>query len=193
MDESTVGPRTNIVLSLGILVACGLGWLATNALPSGLRVDPLGPAYYPRFVLLGMAVLAAALLVASVRDVRRAPRVAEPAPLDPVPAQAVGPVGEDGGDVTLAAADEEELPPISYPRLLGVLAWSVGYVLLLERLGYIVSTLVYVAGLLVALRVRNRLAIVGCTIGIPLVLDALFGRLLGIPLPGGVLELLLGP
>jgi hypothetical protein len=39
------------------------------------------------------------------------------------------------------------------------------------------------------LRVRNPLAIAGCALGVPLVLDLLFGRLLGIPLPGGLLDL----
>jgi Tripartite tricarboxylate transporter TctB family len=178
VDDSAVGPRTNIALSVGILVACGLGWLATNALPSGLRVDPLGPAYYPRFVLLGMAALAAALLVASVRDLRRRPEGAAPELADPLPAQAVS-ADREG---------EEALPPVSYPRMLAVLGLSFGYVLSLESLGYFIATLLYVVALLLLLRVRNPLAIAGCALGVPLVLDSLFGRLLGIPLPGGVLD-----
>ena len=185
-DSSRVGPRTNVVLSLGILVACGLGWLATNTLPSGLRVDPLGPAYFPRFVLLGLAVLATALLVASVLELRRGSPVLEPASPDPRPAQAV----TAGIDETPTVEDEAALPPVSYPRMIAVFGLSLAYVLLLERLGYFISTLVYVVALLLLLRVRNPLTIAGCALGIPLVLDALFGRLLGIPLPGGVLDYL---
>jgi hypothetical protein len=184
VDDSAVGPRTNIALSVGILVACGLGWLATNALPSGLRVDPLGPAYYPRFVLLGMAALAAALLVASVRDLRRRPEGAAPESADPLPAQAVS--ADREGEA--AVVEEEALPPVSYPRMLAVLGLSFGYVLSLESLGYFIATLLYVVALLLLLRVRNPLAIAGCALGVPLVLDSLFGRLLGIPLPGGVLD-----
>ena len=188
MDESSsVGPRTNLALSAGILVACGLGWLATNALPSGLRVDPLGPAYYPRFVLLGLAALATALLVASLRELRRQPGRAEPVPTDPLPAQAAS-AATDGAP---AIADEDALPPVSYPRMVGVLGLSIAYVLLMETLGYLISTLLYVVLLLLLLRVRNPWAVAGCALGIPLILDALFGRLLGIPLPAGLVEDLL--
>jgi len=60
----------------------------------------------------------------------------------------------------------------------------------LTPLGYVISTLLFVAALLPLLRVRNVAAIVGCAIGTPLVLGALFDRLLGVPLPGGVLDIL---
>ena len=181
-DSPSVGPRTNLVLSLIILAACGLGWLAIDTLPRGLTVDPVGPAYFPRFILLCILGLALALLIASLRDLRRS--VAEPAP-EPLPmqeaaARAAGTAPEH--------EDEEPLPPFSYPRMLAVLGWSTLYVLAIERLGYFISTLVYVVVLLLMLRVRNALAVAGCALGIPLVLQALFQKLLTVPLPGGLLD-----
>ena len=197
-DSSSVGPRTNIVLSLGILAFCGLGWVATNTLPSGLRVDPLGPAYYPRFVLLGTAALAAALLVASIRDLHREARAgrAESIATDPAPFSTISAQVDATGHAVVADAevagdgdgDEEELPPVSYPRMLAVLALSIGYALVMTTLGYVISTALFVAILLVVLRVRNWLIITAWAIGTPLVLGSLFGWLLGIPLPGGPLE-----
>ncbi len=96
---------------------------------------------------------------------------------------------DEGGGAGTAAVDEEALPPVSYPRMVAVLGLSFAYVLLLQRLGYFISTLLYVVVLLPLLRVRNLLAIAGCALGVPLVLDLLFSRLLGIPLPGGLLDL----
>lgn len=170
-DSPSVGPRTDIALSLGILALSGLGWLATDALPTGLRLDPLGPAYFPRFVLISLAMLATALLVRSIWAARRGP--ATPSSTTPT------------------AGETEAAPsPISYPRMLGVLALSIGYVLLMDALGYLVSSVLYVAAVLVLLRVRRPLAIALCAVGLPAVLYALFGWLLGVPLPGGVLEAL---
>jgi hypothetical protein len=182
-DSPAVGPRTDIVLSVGILALCGLGWLATDALPLGLRLDPLGPAYFPRFVLICLAALATALLVNSAWVLRRGAADRSATASEPV-------ATPDGPE---QAADEEagwDAAPISYPRMLGVLALSLGYVLLMDALGYLVSSGLYVVLLLLLLRVRWPLAIALCAIGLPAVLFALFGWLLGVPLPGGVLEAL---
>jgi len=168
--SSRVGPRTNIVLSVAILILTGIGWLATDTLPSGLRVDPLGPAYYPRFVLLGLASLALALLVTSLREL-----VSKNGPLTPG-----------------SSLSQRERESVSYRRLAGVMGLALAYVLLLNGLGYFISTGLFVALLLPLLQVRRLPAILGCALGTPLLLSALFGRLLGVPLPGGVLDRLVG-
>jgi hypothetical protein len=182
-DSPSVGPRTDVALSLGILALCGLGWLATDALPPGLRLDPLGPAYFPRFVLISLAVLATALLLKSVRAVRRGPAIPSTGRLEAVAAP-------DGPALLADEEAEAALAPISYRRMLGVLVLSIGYVVLMDALGYLVSSVLYVVALLLLLRVRRPLAIALCAVGLPAVLYALFGWLLGVPLPGGVLEAL---
>jgi hypothetical protein len=182
---SDVGPRTNIVLSLGLLVGCALGWLGTDTFEAALLVDPLGPAYYPRFVLLCIAALSVVLLVASIRGLRRKAADEEPAPQEPLPASLAA---IDGVGTQAVAEDVETLPPVYYPRLLSVLALSLGYALLLEGIGYFLSTVLYVIALLVMVRVRNPLRIAGCALGLPLVFQSLFQKLLGIPLPGGLLD-----
>jgi hypothetical protein len=178
-DAEGITPRTNVVISVLMLLGCGIGWLATNTLPRGLTVDPIGPAYFPRFIILSIAVLATLLLITSLLGMRRR-SVAEPAQ-EPRTIQETPPSTE-------AAAEEEELPPISYPRMLAVLGLSIACVLLLNTLGYFIATMLYVALLLPLLRVRKPLPIIGCALGIPLVLQTLFNKLLGVPLPGGVLD-----
>ena len=184
-DSEGVSARTNVVLSIIILVACGLGWLAADALPRGLSVDPIGPAYFPRFIIISIAVLAAALLLSSLRHLRRQ----RPAP-EPEQPGLVSQAAE--ADLTTGATtqviDEEELPPFSYPRMIAVLALSIAYVLLMTTLGYFISTAAYVVALLLLLRVRSAPSLVGCAFGAPLVLQLLFQKLLGVPLPGGVLD-----
>lgn len=174
-DSPSVSPRTNVVLSLIILAACLAGWFAIDVLPRGLTVDPVGPAYFPRVIVLCIAVLALALLLTNLRDLNR-PRVAAPPPEPPHQATA------------LPGEEQEALPPFSLSRLLAILGLSLAYVLLIERLGYFLSTLLYVTLLLLLLRVRNPAAIAGCALGIPLVLQVLFQRLLSVPLPGGLLD-----
>lgn len=191
MDESeAVGPRTNAVVSLVILAACGLGWLATDRLPTGLQVDPLGPAYYPRFILLGIASLSLALLVASIRELRPIGRNRSrpSATVDNPLVTGVVPAPSMASSAVAEVLDDEELPPISYPRMLAVFGLLLAYVLLLTPLGYFVSTVLFVLVLLLLLRVRSPLLIAACALGTPLVLGGIFGRVLGVPLPDGVLE-----
>lgn len=184
-DHAGVGPRTNIVLSLGLLVGCALGWLSTDTFGASLQVDPLGPAYYPRFVILCTAALSAAMLVASIRGLRSNAAGQEPAPREPLPASVAA---IDDAGTQAVAETEETLPPVFYPRLLSVLALSLAYVLLLEGLGYFVSTVLYIVALLLLVRVRNPIRIGSCALGTPLVFQSLFQKLLGIPLPGGLLD-----
>jgi hypothetical protein len=179
-DSENVGPRTNVVISICILIACGVAWLATDTLPRGLTVDPIGPAYFPRFIVLSVAALTAALLVISLRDMRRQAGV-EPSGPEPRTIQETALDGD-------RAAEEDLPPPFSYPRMTAVLALSIVYVLLLGTLGYFLATLTYVVVLLLLLRVRNPAAIGGSALGAPLVLQTLFGKLLSVPLPGGLLD-----
>ena len=184
-DSEGISPRTNVVLSIVILLACLGGWLAADALPRGLVVDPIGPAYFPRFIIIGIAALAATLLLLSLRGLRRRATVADPGGSGLVSQAAAS-------DLTTGtpspANEDEQLPPLSYARMIAVLALSLAYVLLLNVLGYFISTALYVVALLLLLRVRNVPAIAGCALGTPLVLQSLFQKLLGVPLPGGILD-----
>jgi hypothetical protein len=190
-DSEGVGPQTNVVISICILVTCGAAWLATSTLPRGLTVDPIGPAYFPRFIILSVAALGVALLVTSLRNLRRAPSTGSER-ADSVPQAPEALKIPDAALHSELVADADELPPISYPRLLTVLGLSIVYVLVMTPLGYFISTVAYVVPLLLLLRVRNPLTISGCALGVPLVLQSLFNKLLGVPLPGGLLDRLQG-
>jgi hypothetical protein len=191
-DSEGVSPRTNVVISICILVACGAAWLATSTLPRGLTVDPIGPAYFPRFIILSVAALGAALLVTSLRGLRRQAPLTGSEQADSEPREPDAPTIPDAGLHSELVADADELPPISYRRMIAVFGLSIIYVLLMTPLGYFVSTLVYVILLLLLLRVRNAVTISGCALGVPLVLQSLFNKLLGVPLPGGLFDRLVG-
>lgn len=103
-----------LVLSIGMLVL-------TRGLPHSSFV-PIGPDFYPRIVLVVMAVLSAMLIAADLRR-KRPPATAAPA--------------------TAAAKPEER----NY-RLVGITyAVFAGYVILLPLVGYRVSTFVFMAAL----------------------------------------------
>jgi hypothetical protein len=72
--------------------------------------------------------------------------------------------------------------------MIAVLALSIACILVMNTLGYFFATLVYVILLLLLLRVRNPLTIAGCALGVPLILQTLFNKLLSVPLPGGLLD-----
>ena len=103
-----------LVLSIGMLVL-------TRGLPHSSLV-PVGPGFYPRIVLVVMAVLSV-MLIASDLWRKRSPATAAPA---------------------AAAAEPEER---NY-RLVGITyAVFAGYVILLPLVGYRVSTFVFMAAL----------------------------------------------
>jgi hypothetical protein len=186
-DAEDIGPRTNVMLSLGILAGCLVAWLATDTVPRGLVVDPIGPAYFPRFIILSILVLTTMLLLGNLRVLWRGRSTHAPAETRSVVDQAAA---ADLSTGTPSALVEATLPPLSYPRMAAVFALMLVYVLLLTPLGYFISTMLFVAALLPLLRVRRVGMIVGCALGVPLVLQTLFEKLLGVPLPGGLLDLL---
>jgi putative tricarboxylic transport membrane protein len=68
----------------------------------------------------------------------------------------------------------------------------IGFVLLLEPLGYILATASLTAVLLLVLKVRRGLGYVLTVILLPVGSYLLFDRLLDVPLPEGILSLVLG-
>jgi putative tricarboxylic transport membrane protein len=73
-------------------------------------------------------------------------------------------------------------------RALAVLvAVNLLYVLAADRLGFILTGVVYLAALMIALRVRPRRAL-GIAVAMTLIIHYGFYKLLKVPLPWGVLQ-----
>lgn len=151
----------------GGLIAFGLfvTALTMNTVASGVQTDPLGPLALPVALGAGMALCGLLLLIG--RFVRTAPRpilIAE------------GP-GED-----------EDPGPVSPARLIGAIVATAAYVAVLEPLGHVLATPLYVVSLLLIHGAVPRRARVVAPVVITAVLYAGFRLGLGVPLPGGVLE-----
>ena len=74
-------------------------------------------------------------------------------------------------------------------RIGGTLATMVGFALALERLGFLLTTFLLMVLLLRAIESQRWPKVVAIALMTALISYAIFGWLLGIPLPGGVLEI----
>jgi putative tricarboxylic transport membrane protein len=141
------------------LVLGGLGVMAWAwQLPAGTPQDPVGPRGFPALLGLGLAVCGLVLLVARARP--EAPPVA---------------AGEGGGPAVAA-------------RLVGGVALVGLYVWVLEPLGYLVATPLFLA---VALGLQGGVplrALLWTSLGLPAALYLFFAGIMKIPLPLGLLE-----
>jgi putative tricarboxylic transport membrane protein len=149
------------LVALGALIAA----LALNTIGTGVQTDPLGPRAMPVALGGGMAFCGLLLLVGTI--VRPAPR--------PV-LLAEGP------------SESEDVGPFSLARLLLVIVATAAYVAAFEPLGYLLSTPLYVAALLLIHGAVPRRALLAAPVLVALALYAGFRLGLNVPLPGGILE-----
>jgi putative tricarboxylic transport membrane protein len=145
-----------------LLVLGGLGVAAWAwQLPGGTPQDPVGPRGFPALLGLGLAVCGAVLLVPRGRP------EGSPAP---------------GG----AVVDAEGPAPTG--RLVGGVALVGLYLWVLEPLGYLVSTPLFLAAVLLLQGGVPLRALLGTSLGLPAALFLLFATIMKVPLPLGVLE-----
>jgi putative tricarboxylic transport membrane protein len=143
------------------------GLIASALIKVGAAVtDPIGPARYPQLLFLLFLALSLVYLVRQVVKVvreRRSPAVAE---------------AEEAED------DPEKSVSVARPVL--VVAALVGYVLVLDILGYVVSTtlLLFVIHIIFGVRKKWWFAVI-VTVVASIVLKLFFGELLLVPLPTG--------
>ncbi|HEY1329593.1 MAG TPA: tripartite tricarboxylate transporter TctB family protein [Casimicrobiaceae bacterium] len=151
----------NLVVGLVCLAISVWLLLLTRGLPPAIMV-PVGPAFYPRVVLSFMALLSVLLIAIELVAYRRASPPAE------------------------AAATT---PKASYLLVLATFVAFTLYVLLLPRLGFRIATVLFVAGLQVALswpRTASRwVVVVLVALGTAVVCDLVFERYLSVLLPRG--------
>lgn len=160
-DRVARGRLPAVLLLLATLVTAGAYLRATLALPYPELADPLGPQIFPILVSSGLFLCALLMLV----DLRRR---------------------RDGrGPVLLEGHSTFDLR--STLMVAGIAAWTALYFLAFERAGFLLSTVVFLCGLMSVFhaghRVTNLCTAVGFTIGAWL----LFTRVLSVRLPQGLL------
>jgi putative tricarboxylic transport membrane protein len=151
---------TDRVIFVCTLVLAGVYFYATEQLPSLEIGDPLGPKAFPRLLGIGLVITAIVLLFEILRA-RKAP-AAKAAPADPESRGAMLVVG-------------------------GVALWTLLYFLMFERLGYIVSTSIYLLVLTGYFNRGKHVANVLTSILFPVISYLMFTKLLGVNLPPGIL------
>jgi putative tricarboxylic transport membrane protein len=150
-----------IITTLGVAY-----WHAAGALPEPLLKQAVGPGAFPRLIA-GALVVLGALLVLGPLVRRRAGRATEP----PV------------------TADEEAGPAPDFRTMGLVMLGLVVYVVLFERLGFIVSTIIFMAWEVAVMEVERWrwLRAAPVVVLLPVVLYVLFAKILGVTLPTGPL------
>jgi len=151
----------DVGIGIGLLAFCGfLYWQA--GLVSVPPFIPIGPAFYPRAVLILLAGLAMWLIVEDLLK----------------------------GQAPARGAKKPAGPAPNYPRVLLGFFVFLGYVAALDLIGFLTSTFIFVLGLSWAMGPRNVREVpklVAVAIGTALVNYLIFEKYLHVFLPRGVL------
>jgi putative tricarboxylic transport membrane protein len=121
-----------------------------------------GPALFPGMIGAGLAVCGALLIMKGVAARR-------------------------SGGLAFAAFDPWVFHRLQVMRFAVVIAVNVFYVAFVDRLGFVITGIVYLAALFTVFRVRARW-IAPLALILTLVIHYAFYKLLRVPLPGGILQ-----
>ncbi|MEW6672288.1 MAG: tripartite tricarboxylate transporter TctB family protein [Thermodesulfobacteriota bacterium] len=143
-------------------------YYSTRDLPPPSVTEKLGASFFPILLTITLAVLSILLLISSLRARNSSDGKAAIA-------------GGDRLEEDAFAAGE-----ISYPFLFGTMGLSVLYVALLNAIGYIVSTPLFILAMVRLLGLKQWSKGIAISIVLTAVLYLLFGKALGVPLPAGV-------
>ncbi len=149
-----------------LLLAFAAAWVLAvwYTVPAGTS-EIVGPRAFPLGLGIALGVLALVLLAASY----------------------VKPAGISTDDVEEDGAEGEALAGWLYLRLvLSLVLVIVAYGFLMEKVGFVLATLVTVAVMVgLILKIRNPLTIIGMAVGLAFGCWLLFGKILGAYLPPG--------
>jgi putative tricarboxylic transport membrane protein len=155
-----------------VLVAVGVfALIATSMIQVGaIVVDPLGPAKYPQLLALIFLVLSLLYLGGEIIKLVRLRRNKAAA--------------EEADAAELAEDDPER--PVSLVRPILVVVALVGYVLVLETIGYVLATALLLMAIHIVFGIRRRWWLAAIiSIASAVLLKLFFGELLLVPLPTG--------
>ena len=149
-----------------IVVAAGYLMLDLR-LPEVRLSDPLGPRAFPALVGVGL-IASALLLLLETRGKRRT---------------------RPNTEARKAAAHVEPAPKVQPRVLVAMVLWALVYYTCFEPVGYLISTSVFLFGLLSYFNRGRHRVNVAVAIGVALVFDLVFSQLLGVPMPTGLLSI----
>lgn len=172
MADDTVakgpGVRWKVVEAIAWLVFAGGAFALTFNFDDPLPTYKLGPAFWPRMLILGIAIAAIGLLfTVFMQRVRQQVKDAEPAREDAV------------------VSRHEEAERTVTIEILAVLLVPIVYVYFIHQFGFYLVTPFFLAGYMILLGVRNWFTLVAVTVGLYALLVLLFVKLIFTPLPPG--------
>lgn len=138
-----------------MIVASALYYMESFKINTNRITDTIGPAGFPRAVVLAMILLLCVSLFDAIK--RRKTK----------------------------GKSNEKIKEFN-PSFLALITLIVGYVVLVNTLGFLLSTLILVAGMLIILGQKNPKIVASISIVTMLVFTFVFGNLLSIPLPRGI-------
>jgi putative tricarboxylic transport membrane protein len=149
------------VIFVCTLILAGIYFYATEKLPSLEIGDPLGPKAFPRLLGIALVITAVVLLLEILR--------ARKQPVRPV-------------------ANAQPVDARTYLVVAGVVVWTFAYILIFERLGFMIATSIFLLGLMSYFHrgkwVSNVLSAFGFAIGAYFLF-----KVLGVQLAPGILPL----
>jgi putative tricarboxylic transport membrane protein len=177
--------KGDIWLAIVVIVGAAIYLYMDVQLPEVRLSDPLGPKAFPALVGIGLLVSALLLLFEARAKARH------PAPLveAPVEAKAAPAAETHDEDAHASATDSASGTATKRPALvlIGMVLWTIAYYAAFDRAGYLISTMVFLIGLLSYFnrkRIKMNLAV---AVGATVVFYMLFSHLLDVPMPRGIL------
>jgi len=157
--------------------------------------DPLGPRAFPALIGGGLLFAGALLLVETYRKARAeaAVRLRTEAAAR-APSEAATRAPSQAATLAPSAAAPRSHDDIRKGRhqtvvLLAMVVWTALYYTAFEPVGYLVSTAVFLGGLLSYFHRGHYRTNLLVALGFVVIVDLVFSRLLNVPLPAGILSL----
>jgi len=150
---------TDRIIFVCTLLLAGVYFWATAQIPSLELGDPLGPKAFPRLLGIGLLISAAMLLLEILRDRKTAK----------------------------SAGTEAMKWERQHWVVVAVAAWTALYIALFEPLGYMLATLIFLAGLTAYFnRGRHLMNVLTCVLFV-IISYVAFTKLLGVNLARGII------
>jgi len=165
MTTATTPTRTwlpRALLLIATLCIAVVYFAATLALPTPALADPLGPQIFPILVSGGL-FLSAALMLFELWRTHRASGAGQP------------------------AVHSQPFDLRSWLMVAGISAWTALYFLTFERAGFLISTTVFLFGLMSVFHAGHRRTNLACAAGFSVGAWILFVKVLSVRLPSGIL------
>lgn len=137
--------------------------------------DPIGPRLFP-YLIGGLLLLGAVVLLFETRASSRKASGTE-----------VSTAAEPATDSNPESGNEDRARQV--PLLIAaIFVWTIIYILGFERLGYVVSTTIFLFGLTLYFHPRRWLVNIAISLLLPAAIYFAFDRLLNVNLPAGLLS-----